>query len=141
MAIVGGKVGGSNWQHGTHGATSSLTDFSSHMVSVDFKSNGEKLPADTWGNGTHIYENGFKSLDITAVYQCNDTVEGQLWDIHLNDDVVDFQLGPNGTSNGKLKFTGTAQIFDISAPIVVNQVEQITVQFSMAGAVTKGTFS
>lgn len=138
---VGGAVGGSNWQHGTHGATSSLTDFTDHMISVDFPSQAERLPADTWNVGFHKYENGFKNLDITAVYEYTDTVAGQLWDIHLNDDVVNFQLGPNGITTGKLKFTGTAQLYDLSEPINVNQRMQITAKFSMSGTVTKGTFS
>jgi hypothetical protein len=138
---IGGAVGGSNWQHGTHGATSSLTDFTDNMVSVDFKSSSERIPADVWNTGFHIYENGFKDVPIIAVYKCNDTVEGQLWDIHLNDDVVNWQLGPNGITTGKLKFTGTAQIISISAPIVVNQIEQVTVEFAMSGAVTKGAFA
>ena len=138
---VGGAVGGSNWQHGTHGALSSLTDFSSKMISVDMKSAGEKLPADVWGTGFHIYENGYKDVTITAVYHYDDTVASQLWDIHLNDDVVIWQLGPTGITTGKLKFTGTMQADSITDPVTVNQIVTITVEFSMAGAVTKALFS
>jgi hypothetical protein len=138
---IGGAVDGSNWQHGTHGALSSLTDFTDHMISVEMKSAGEKIPADTWNIGFHKYENGFKDVTITAVYEYTDTLAGQLWDIHLNDDVVDWQLGPNGITTGLLKFTGTAQIDSITDGIVAGQRMTINVEMSMAGSVTKGAFA
>jgi len=138
---IGGAIGGSNFQHGTHGALSSLTDFTTHMVSVDFASDGEKIPADVWALGFHIYENGFKNITLNAVYKCNDTIEGQLWAIHLADDAVDWQLGPNGITTGKMKFTGTAEISKISAPVTVNQILQVTAEFSMTTALTQTTFS
>lgn len=140
---VGGAVGGSNFQMGTHGATSSLTDFTDKIISVDMKSNGEKLDATTWGSGFRVYEPGFKDVTIAIVFHTDEdgTVDGQMWDIHLNGDTVNWQLGPTGTTTGKQKFTGTLNIDSISTPITVNTVQQFTVECSMAGAVTKGAFS
>lgn len=136
---VGGKD--TNWQHGTHGATSSLTDYTSSTMSVNPSFNAEEADATTFGNAYRDYEQTFKNSTIEVTYKYSTTVFGQLFAIWDGGDSVDFQLGPTGITTGNAKITGAMVITKIDPPVTVGDIIKFNVSFRVNGTVTYATFA
>lgn len=136
---VGGKL--SSWKHGTHGAVSSLTDFSLKTMDVNLDRTSDQLDATCFQATYRAKEQGFKDGNLTIQYHFDPTVYVQLTDIFNNDDAVDFELGPDGTSTNKVKITGSFIILKVGTPVKVNEVLIIPVSGDTTGAVTDALFS
>lgn len=136
---VGGKD--TSWEHGTHGATSSLTDFTTKTMSLTPSFDAEEADATVFGDGFRSYEATFENATIGATYKYDTTVFGQLADIYSNRDAVDFQIGPTGTASTNVKITGSMVMTKFDMGIGVGEVEKITVNWRVTGAVTFTTFS
>ena len=135
---VGGKD--SDWRHGTNGAVSSLTNFTTKTRSVSPSFNAEEADATVFGDAYRDYEQTFKNATIAVTYKYDTTVWGQITAIYNGGDSVDFQLGPTGTSASNAKITGAIVITSISAPITVGDILQFDVNWRVNGAVTFTTF-
>src|SRR5881392_2644610 len=99
------SVGGQNtsWKHGTHGAISSNTDFTTKTMSLAPNFNAEEADATVFGDGSRSYEATFENADISATYKYDVTVFGQLAAIYSGRDLVTFEIGPNGTTSTYVK--------------------------------------
>ena len=138
---IAGQVSGTNFQHGTHGATSTLTDVTTKMRGVNMSLDGEEVDATVFGDGFRSYEQSFKNGTIEATYKYDTTVWGQLTAIYNGSDSVDFQFGPTGIATGAAKITGAMIITKIGAPAQVGNLLEIPVSFRITGAVTFDTFA
>ena len=136
---IGGQL--SDWRHGTNGATTTLTDFTSKTRSVSFSIEGEEVDSTTFGDLFRNYEGSFLNATFETVYKHDTTVFGQLGAIMANRDSVDFQYSPDGTTTGKPKVTGAAIITSFSSPASVGELLEITVSWRVNGAATFGTHS
>lgn len=136
---VGGKD--TSWKHGTNGAVSSLTDFTSKTMAVNPSFNQDEADATVFGNDYRDYESTFKNATISATYKYDTTVWGQLTAIYNGGDSVDFELGPTGTASTNAKITGAMVITSIGSPINVGDIIKFDVSFRVNGSVTFGAFS
>jgi hypothetical protein len=136
---VGGQL--SSWKHGTHGATSSLTDFSLKTMDVNLDRTSDQLDATCFQATYRAKEQGFKDGNLSINYHFDPTVYIQITDIFNNNDTVDFELGPDGTTTGKVKITGSFIILKVGTPVKVNEVLVIPVSGETTGAVTDALFS
>lgn len=131
-------VGGQNtsWGHGTHGATSSITDYTAKTMSVSPNFNAEEADATCFGSGFRSYEATFENATIDVVYHYDTTDFGQLASIYTNRDSVNFELGPDGTTTGKVKITGSIVMTKFNTTLGVGDVIKIDVSWRVTGAVT-----
>jgi hypothetical protein len=136
---VGGKD--STWKHGTHGATSSNTDFTTKTMSLTPSFDAEEADATVFGDGFRSYEATFENATIGTVYKYDTTVFGQLADIYSNRDSVTFEIGPTGTTSTNVKITGSMVMTKFDTSLGVGEVIKITVNWRVTGAVTFTTFS
>lgn len=137
MAVVGGKL--TNWEHGTNGATTTLTDFTAKTESVDASFDNAMLEANTFGTSSKKYLPGLKDGSISATYHYDTTIFGQLNAIYANQDAVSFEYSPDGTTSGKPKATGSMYMSSFSAPAEVDSVLTISVEWQVTDTVTFGT--
>ena len=136
---VGGKS--TSWGHGTHGALSSITDYTDKTMSVNPGFNAEEADATVFGDGFRSYEPTFENGTIEAVYKYDTTTFGQLASIYTNRDEVDFELGPNGTATGEVKISGAMVMTKFDTGLNVGDIIKINVSWRVTGAVTFGNYS
>lgn len=136
---IGGQL--TSWKHGTHGAVSSLTDFSTKTMDVNIDRDAEQVDATCFQATYRSKEASFRNGNITAQYKYDATVYGQLTAIFNNGDAVDFEFGPDGTTTGKPKTTGSMVLLKIGTPAKVGDLLIIPTTWDTTGAVTDASFS
>lgn len=136
---LGGKD--STWKHGTNGAVSSNTDFTTKTRELDPVFDGEHVDATVFGDSYRDSEQSFKSAEISSTYKYDTTVWGQLTAIYNAGDTVTFEIGPTGAANGNAKITGSMFITKIGTKIGIGELLEIVVSWQVSGAVTFTTFS
>lgn len=136
---VGGPL--SSWKHGTHGALSSLTDFSLKTMDVNLDRVSDQLDGTCFQATYRAKEQGFKDGNLSITYHFDPTVYIQLTDIFNNNETVIFELGPDGTTTGKVKITGSFIILKVGTPVKVNTVLVVPISADTTGTVTDALFS
>ena len=136
---IGGVL--SDWQHGTNGAASTLTDFSAKTISVEMEREAEQEEATVFQSTYRAYEASFKNCNISATYKYDTTVYGQLAAIFNNGTQVDFQASPTGTANGEVKITGDMIMTGFNLSVGIGELLEIEVDWLATGTVTDSTHS
>lgn len=137
--MIGGK--NTTWKHGTFGALTTLTNFTTKTRSVTPNYDRETVDGTTFGDTYKDHEMSFKNATYEVVYKYDETLYGQLTAIFSNDSEVSVEYSPNGTTSGYPKDTSSAFITKIGAPTQVGNLIEITVSWQVNGAVTFGTHS
>ena len=135
-------IGGQNttWKHGTNGAVSSNTNFTTSTMSLSANFGADEADATVFGDAYREYEQTFKNATISATYYYSVTVWNQLAAIYNGSDSVTFEIGPNGTTSGYAKITGSFVITSLGMPLQVGDVIKFDVTCRVNGAVTFTTF-
>lgn len=134
-------IGGinSDFRHGTNGALTTLTDFTTKTRSLNPSYDSETVDSTCFGTSSKSYEQSFKNATIEATYKYDDTLYGQLAAIYNAQATVSFQIAPNGATTGKPKQTGSMFITKFGNDMQVGNLEELTVSWQVTGAVTFGT--
>jgi len=135
---IGGKL--TTWKHGTHGAISSNTDFTTVTMSLSPSFNAEEADATVFGDGFRSYEATFKNATIEAEYHYDTSTFSSLAAIYDGEDTVTFEIGPTGTVATNVKITGTMVMTKFDIPLTVGTVEKINTSWRVTGAVTFTAF-
>ena len=140
---IGGKL--TAWKHGSHGAPTTLVDYSNVTKSVDPPLSSEEVEQTTFGTGFRDYEASFKSGEINVTYKYTDAIWTVLSTIFNNQTTVDFQYSPDGTASTKPKIEGLAAsgsggmvLLELSPPTSVGEAMEISARFRMTGQITFG---
>lgn len=131
---IGGKL--SDWRHGTFGALTTLTNFTTKTRTASPTFDAEQVDATVWGDGFRSYEQSFKNGEIESVYKYDATLYGQLAAIYNDGSTVSFQFSPDGTTTGKPKITGSMFIKSFGSPVEVGELIELEVTWQVTGAVT-----
>jgi hypothetical protein len=136
-------IGGQNtaWKHGTNGAVSSNTAFTTSMRSVNVTINGEEVDSTTFGDAFREYEASFINGSFSSSYKYDTTVFGQLGAILTGRDTVTFEYGPDGTASTKPKLTGSMVMTSFSTNTNVGDLITIEVGWRISGTPTFGAYS
>lgn len=139
-------LGGKNsvWKHGTNGAVSTNTDFTTKTMSVTLNAAAEQVESTTFGDTYRNYEQSFKNATIDTTYKYDATLYGQLAAIYNGGDTVTFELGPDGSdvvSPAKPKISGSAFITSFGTPVEIGNLLQMSVSWQVDGSVTFGTYT
>jgi hypothetical protein len=135
-------IGGQNttWKHGTNGAVSSNTNFTTSTMALSANFGADEADGTVFGDAYREYEQTFKNATISATYYYSVTVWNQLAAIYNGADSVTFEIGPNGTTAGYAKITGSFVITSLSMPLQVGDVIKFDVSMRVNGAVVFTTF-
>lgn len=136
---IGGKD--TTWKHGTHGAVSSNSDFTTVTMSLSPSFNAEEADATVFGDGFRSYEATFKNGTIDVIYKYSTATFSSLSAIYDGEDEITWEIGPTGTTATNVKITGSAVMTKFDLPLTVGTVEKINVTFRVTGAVTFAAFS
>jgi hypothetical protein len=135
---VGGKD--TTWKHGTHGAVSSNSNYTTNTMSVSPNFNAEEADATVFGDGSRSYEATFENAQIDVVYKYDTAMFAVLAAIYSGRDSVTWELGPTGTTSTFAKITGSMVMTKFDTSLSVGDVIKISVSWRVTGAVTFTTF-
>lgn len=134
---IGGRL--TSWKHGTSGALTTLTDFSTKTMEASFDRDAEQVDATCFQATYRSKEGSFINGAFTVTYKYDTTIYGQL--SALLAQTVDFEYGPDGTTTGKPKSSGSAVLLKVGTPTKVGTLLAMTCNFETSGTVTDATFA
>jgi hypothetical protein len=118
-----------------------LTDISNQCTSVDFAEDAEVAETTAFQDAAKTFVVGFKDGKISFQGNWSGVLDAHLGVILGQDATVSFELGPEGTASGKIKYTGEALLTSFKKTGQVKGVNQFTAELQISGDVTRGTFA
>jgi hypothetical protein len=118
-----------------------LTNISDTLNSVTFPREIETLETTSFGSSTRSYVVGFSDATISIEGSFDATVDAHLAGILGQEASVSFEYGPEGTTNGLVKYTGEALMTSYETSAGVGDIVTYSAEFQVTGAITRGTFS
>lgn len=117
----------------------SLTDVSAHVDNEDLSRQAETAETTTFGANSKTYIPGLKDGTFSLSGPWNATID------EIMDDILgvagSFEISPEGTANGKVKYTGEAICTEYSGSNPVGDKATWSASFQITGDVTRGTHS
>jgi hypothetical protein len=120
-------------------ASGTLTDISSYVNNVDFPITADVAETTVMGDDNKTYIVGLKDATLSITGLWDSTIDGILGQIVGQSATVSFELSPEGTTAGNVKYTGEAICTEYSQNPPVGDVVSYSSSFQVTGAVTRGT--
>lgn len=138
MATVGLNI---DFQVGSNGTPTVKVDLSTKVKTADFPRE-QDVPDVTAFNG-----NGFRQFAVglqQGTFECeffwDTTIDTHLSGLLGYTTAVDFIYGPDGTTTGRPKYTGTAFLKTLSDPATVGDVKTFKGTFQITGTITRAVY-
>jgi hypothetical protein len=133
MAEIGGYT--SDWQHGTAGAPTVLTDFSAKTQNVTMEQEMEEKEFQVFQSTGIQYLPGNESGTIEVEYIYDTALNAQLSAIKSSRAPVNFQLSPLGTSASDPRDRGEMIMTNLSKPVESGEIIILSVTWRITGEV------
>lgn len=115
-------------------------DISAYCNSIDFPRTADTAETSTFGNTSKTYVVGLVDATISIEGAIDPTGDGYLAGI-LGTAAGDFVYGPNGSTAGYIKYSGTCICTAYSVGSPIGDKVGFTASFQVSGDVTRGTFT
>ena len=132
---------GKNSQFTIADSGATVRDISNTLKSVTMPRSIETLETTSFGSTSKSYVIGFSDSTISVEGSFDATVDGYLSGLVGNDTASAFVYGPEGSSTGNTKYTGSAFLTSYEVKGGVGDIVSYTAQFQVTGAVTRGTYA
>ena len=118
-----------------------LTDISTALTDVSFPQSVETAETTAFGSSAKTYIVGLSDSTVSASGNFDGTVDTHLAAVLGQAATLSFEYGPEGTTNGQVKYTGECIMTSYEKSGAVGDVVTYSAEFQVTGAVTRGTFS
>lgn len=123
-------------------SSASLTDISAYLDDVSLPRSIETAETTTFGvsGGSKTYVTGLNDATISLSGKYDSTVDALLAGVLGQDTLLNWNYGPEGSTAGRIKFTGTAILtkYDVKSP--VGGVVTFSADLQVSGSITRTTF-
>jgi hypothetical protein len=126
---------------GTSGVPATPTDRSNQFKSIDFEENAELLDSTAFGDTDKTYEVGFKDNKFSGSGNWTAALDAHFGAILGHDTAMAFELGPEGSATGSVKYTGNCRLVSFKKNGSVSALNTFTAEFQITGPVTRGTYA
>ncbi len=121
------------------------TDLTSYTRDVNFQLDEAMHDTTVFGQTSHTKTTGLKDSKFTAMFVSSNTIMDHLTGLFTTQSpgsttTWTFIFGPRGSTSGYEKFTGECIMTALPIPAVVDNIETITAQFEVTGAVSITTY-
>lgn len=133
----------------THGKDAVFTfdsvNLSAYITDVSIDRSAEMAETTTMGAEAKTYISGLTDATISVTGRYDSTTStgpDENFNTWLGEEAASsFEFGPEGSTNGKVKYSGSAFVtaYNVSAP--VGDVVAFTAELQVTGAITRGTYS
>ena len=120
-------------------AGGSLTDISTYVNNVDFPETADVAETSTLGASNKTYIVGLKDATISLGGLFDATVDAILGAVVGQSATLSFEYSPEGTSSGKVKYTGECILTSYTLSSPVGDVVGFSADLQVSGAVTRAT--
>lgn len=117
----------------------SLTDISAYVNSVDMPQTVDVAETTVLGKDNKTYIVGLKDATISLAGLWDSTVDAIFGAVLGQSATLSFEYSPEGTSSGKVKYTGEAILTSYSKNSPVGDVVSYSADLQVSDAVTRGT--
>lgn len=117
----------------------SLTDISAYVNNVDFPETADVAESSVLGSSSKQYLVGLKdsTLGLTGFFDA--TADAIFGAVLGQSATLSFEYSPEGTSSGKVKYTGECILTNYALSSPVGDVVAYSADLQVSGAVTRGT--
>ena len=122
-------------------ASGSLTDISSFVTNVDFPESADVSETTTLGSAgnSKTYIAGLKDSSISLSGLWDATADAIFGAVVGQSATLSYEYSPEGTTSGKIKYTGEAILTSYSISSPVGDAVGYSADLQVSGAVTRGT--
>ena len=125
---------------GTAGTPATPTDISTKASNVKFPREADEKESTTFqSGGAKQYQVGLTGSSLSFEVNYDTTIDAQLSAL-LGVEGVAFEYGPEGSTTGMTKYTGSGFVTKYEPPAQVGELMKATVEFRISGAVTRAAY-
>ena len=117
----------------------SLTDISAYVNSVDMPQTVDVAETTVLGKDNKTYIVGLKDATISLAGLWDSTADAIFGAVLGQSATLSFEYSPEGTTSGKVKYTGEAILTSYSKNSPVGDVVSYSADLQVSDAVTRGT--
>lgn len=140
MAFVHGKGG----VFKVDNAAGTLTTLTTYVDQWSISMSVDTAETTTMGSEVKTYLSGHSdaTISVSGLYDSTASTgpDVTLFGIYGNDATSTFELGPEGSTSGKIKYTGECFLTDYEITAAGGDAVKFTADFQVTGAITKTTF-
>ena len=120
-------------------ASGSITDISAFVNNVDFPETADVAETSVLGASNKTYIVGLKDATISLSGLFDATADAIFGAVVGQTATLSFEYSPEGTSSGKIKYTGECILTNYAMSSPVGDVVAYSADLQVSGAVTRGT--
>jgi len=117
----------------------SLTDISAYVNNVDFPESADVAETTMLGAEAKSYIAGLTDATISLTGMWDSTADAILGVVIGKDDTLSYEYSPEGTSSGKVKYTGECIMTAYSVSSPVGDAVAYSADFQCTSSITRGT--
>ena len=122
-------------------AAGTLTNISDTLTDVSFPQSVDTAETSSFGSSAKSYVVGLSDSTLSVAGNFDATVDAHLAGILGQAASVSFEYGPEGSTNGFVKYTGEAYLTSYEKSGAIGDVVTYSAEFQVTGAITRGTYS
>jgi hypothetical protein len=119
-----------------------LRDLSAYLNDVSFPRDIETAETTTFGvsGSAKTYIVGLSDATISISGLFDSTADGYLAGVVGHGTALDFEYGPEGSTGGNVKYSGTCFLTSYEVSASVGDSVQVSADFQVTGPITRGTW-
>jgi hypothetical protein len=122
-------------------AAGSLTAISDTLTDVSFPQTVETAETTSFGSNAKTYIVGLSDSTVSVSGNFDATVDTHLEAVLGQAATLSFEYGPEGSTNGQVKYTGECIMTSYEKSGAVGDVVTYSAEFQVTGSVTRGVFA
>jgi hypothetical protein len=143
VAFSHGKA--ASFSVGTAAIPATPTDITTYLTSISFPRSVDTAESSTFGDTSKSYLVGLSDGTISIEGKLDPTVEHHLADLaaqahSLAGVALNFEYGPQGTTGGLPKYTGTCHLTSFEESTDIGDAASFSAEFQITGDVTRATY-
>jgi hypothetical protein len=118
-----------------------LTNISDTLTDVGFPQTVDTAETSTFGSSAKSYVVGLSDSSLSISGNFDATVDAHLAGVLGQAATLSFEYGPEGSTNGFVKYTGECILTSYEKSGAIGDVVTYSAEFQVTGAITRGTYS
>ncbi|MBV9215936.1 MAG: hypothetical protein JO053_07135 [Acidobacteria bacterium] len=125
---------------GSSGSESTLVDYASKFADFDFPREQDLKDITPFGVSFKQFAPGLQTGTFKGNVFWDTTIDGILNGMFGDLTAINFEYGPDGSTTGNPKYTGSLFIKSLGNPVKVGDTKMMPCEFQITGTITRTTY-